>query len=355
MTIAANDEGTGDAGLANLTLSGGAFQFQSYVETYAVTAYSGVMSTTVSATPNDPDASVKIDPADADADPANGHQVRLALGANTVTVTVVSEDGQATKTYTVTVTRPAVDRAEQLRRSELDLDDLDNKVPFGLWSDGTTLWAAMWWSVGLVAFDLETHGRLPGRDIATAADNTSPTGLWSDGTTLWASDYGGGVYAYRLADGERVPGEDLAETLEAAGNDRPTGLWSDGTTLWVLDNSDAHVYAYRLGGTRCGDQDREFAVDENTAPFGLWSDGTTVWTADFHGGRVAAYRLADGGRDTSKDYTTSRMGNETPISLWSDGETLWVGDRYDEKLYAYALEGEASADADAGLADAVGH
>ena len=208
----------------------------------------------------------------------------------TATVTIAASDagtGDAT---------PA-DRAEALRRAESDLDDLSEYVPFGLWAEDGTLWSAMWWSVGLVAFDLETHGRLPGRDITVASDNPSPT-----------------------------------------------GLWSDGTTLWVADHFDAHVYAYRLAD-KARDEDREFALDEGTRAFGLWSDGTTVWTADFSEGRVAAYRLADGVRDADRDYDTSRVGNEAPVSLWSDGETLWVGDRFDEKLYAYALEAEASADA----------
>ena len=344
VTIAANDAATGDARLADLTLSGGEFAFRGEVERYAMTVPKDLESTTVTATPNDPDAAVDVSPADTDSDPANGHQVRLAEGANAVVVTVVSEDGQATKTYTVQVTRLAADRAEALRRPERDLEDLSGNVPFGLWSEDGTLWSAMWWSVGLVAFDLETHGRLSGRDIAVASDNPSPTGLWSDGETLWASDYGGGVYAYRLADGERVPGEDLAATLKAAGNDTPTGLWSDGETLWVADHYDERVYAYRLAD-KAQDEDREFALDEGTRAFGLWSDGTTVWTADLSDSRVAAYRLADGSRDADRDYDTSTVGNDAPVSLWSDGETLWVGDRYDEKLYAYALEAEASADA----------
>ena len=350
VTIAANDAATGDARLADLTLSGGELAFRGEVERYAMTVPKDLESTTVTATPNDPDAAVDVSPADTDSDPANGHQVRLAEGANAVVVTVVSEDGQATKTYTVQVTRLAADRAEALRRSERDLEDLSGNVPFGLWSEDGTLWSAMWWSVGLVAFDLETHGRLSGRDIAVASDNPSPTGLWSDGETLWASDYGGGVFGYRLSDGGRVPGEDLAATLKAAGNDTPTGLWSDGETLWVADHYDERVYAYRLAD-KARDEDREFALEEGTRAFGLWSDGTTAWTADLSAGRVAAYRLSDGVRDADRDYDTSTVGNEAPVSLWSDGETLWVGDRYDEKLYAYALEAEAAeASADATLA-----
>ena len=99
VTIAANDAGTGDATLADLTLSGGELGFRSEVERYAMTVYKGLESTTVTATPKDPDAAVDVSPDDVDGDPANGHQVRLTEGANAVVVTVVSEDGQARKTY----------------------------------------------------------------------------------------------------------------------------------------------------------------------------------------------------------------------------------------------------------------
>ncbi len=348
VTIAASDAGTDDATLSGLTLSGiGIGTFDPATTAYTATVGSGVSSTTVTATPSDPDASVTI--TDTDGSTAGtSRTTSLSMGPNVITITVVSEDEQTTRIYTVTVTRLTADRAVALRRPELELDDLDDNVPFGLWSDGTTLWSSMWWSVGLVAFDLATHGRVSGRDLATASDNASPTGLWSDGTTLWVADYGGGVYGYRLSDGARAPGEDLAATLEAAGNARPTGLWSDGTTLWVADHFDAHVYAYRLSD-KARDEDREFALEDGTKAYGLWSDGTTVWTSDFGGGRVVAYRLSDGVRAAEKDYDTSKVGNEAPLGLWSDGETLWVGDRFDGKLYAYALEAEEAASADATL------
>ena len=325
-----------DATLSALTLSGiDVGTFAPSTTTYAATVPLAVSSTTVTATRNDADATLTI--ADAGGSTAGGaREVSLSNGANTITITVTAADGETTATYTVTVTRLAQDLAEVQRRSPLDFDDLSGNVPFGLWSDGATLWSAAWWSGGLVAFDLDTQGRLSAQDIATTSDNPSPTGLWSDGVTLWASDYGGGVHAYRLADGARVPGEDIAAALEEAGNDTPTGLWSDGTTLWVADYFDAHVYAYGLAD-KARDKAREFALADGTKAYGLWSDGTTVWTADFADGRVQAYRLENGRFDASRGYNTSSVGNSAPVSLWSDGETLWVGDRYDEKLYAYAM------------------
>ena len=324
-----------DATLSALTLSGiDVGTFAPSTTAYAATVPLAVSNTTVTATRNDADATLTI--ADAGGSTAGGaREVSLFNGANTITITVTAADGETTVTYTVTVTRLTQDLAEVQRRSALDFNDLSGNVPFGLWSDGATLWSAAWWSGGLVAFDLDTQERLSAQDIATTSDNSSPIGLWSDGVTLWASDYDGGVYAYRLEDGARVPGEDIATALAEAGNDTPTGLWSDGTTIWVADHFDAHVYAYRLeDGAR--DRAREFALADGTKAYGLWSDGTTVWTADFADGRVDAYRLANGRFDASRGYNTSNVGNSAPVSLWSNGETLWVGDRYDEKLYAYA-------------------
>ena len=343
-TIAANDERTDDATLAMLALSGIAFEFQSGVEDYAVDA-GQLERTTVTLSPSDADASVAIDPGDADGDGANGHQVGLSVGENVVAVTVTSENEQVTKTYTVKVTRTELDAALSLRQADRDFDGLDENVPFGLWSDDTTLWVATWWGGGLVAFDLAGGSRTDGRDIGTASDNGSPIGLWADGQTLWVAEYGGGIYAYRLSDGERVSAQDVGATMTAVGNEAPTGLWSDGSTLWVADRFDAHVYAYRLSD-KTRDGDREFSLDEGTRPYGLWSDGTTMWVTDFTGGRVAAYTLADGVRDESRDYDTSLVGNASPTGVWSDGATLWVGDRYDDdKLYAYALFGAAEGDA----------
>ena len=349
VTIVAND-GPDDATLAMLALSGVAFDFRSEIEEYAVNA-GQLESTTITATPSDADASVVVDPVDEDADAGNGHQVRLSVGENLIAATVTSEDEQTTKTYTVRVTRTELDAAVSLRRADRDFDGLAANVPFGLWSDGTTLWIATWWGGGVLAFDLGGGGRTGDRDIETASDNGSPVGLWSDGETLWAAEHGGGIYAYRLSDGERVSAEDLGPTMTAAGNEAPTGLWSDGSTLWVADRSDAHVYAFRLSD-KTRDEEREFGLDEGTRAYGLWSDGTTMWVTDFTGGRVAAYALTDGSRDEGRDYDTSQVGNGSPTGLWSDGATLWVGDRYDDqKLYAYALFGatEAAASADATL------
>ena len=124
--------------------------------------------------------------------------------------------------------------------------------------------------------------RDPDKDFNTlsAAGNNEPYGLWSDGTTMWVADWlDGKIYAYSMATRERDPGRDF-DTLLAAGNDSPRGLWSDGTTMWVADFADRKVYAYSMA-TRGHDPDKDFDAVRAAGSAGLWSDGVTMWVADF--------------------------------------------------------------------------
>ena len=67
----------------------------------------------------------------------------------------------------------------------------------------------------------------------SAAGNNHSFGLWSDGTTMWAVDFDDDkLYAYNLATKALDAAKDI-NTLDAAGNNNPRGLWSDGTTMWV--------------------------------------------------------------------------------------------------------------------------
>ena len=134
-----------------------------------------------------------------------------------------------------------------------------NIVPVGIWSDGTTMWVADNGSDGasgkIYAYDLATKARDASKDFDTLIDakNISPFGIWSDGTTMWVIS-GAKIYAYNLATKVRDAGKDF-DTLAAAGNIYPTGIWSDGTTMWVanydVDNeSNAKIYAYNLATKR---------------------------------------------------------------------------------------------------------
>ena len=172
--------------------------------------------------------------------------------------------------------------------------------------------------------------------IPLAAANAAPWGLWSDGTTLWVADTAARkVFAYTLATRRRDAAKDIV--LDAA-NTAPLGLWSDGTTLWVADFTDALLYAYTLA-SRSRDASSDIVLDAaNTAPLGLWGnkDEMRLWVANYWK-KVYAYTLA-GSRDATKDIDLQPVNN-WPKGLWGDGTTLWVVDSYDLRLYAYTLVG----------------
>ena len=107
VTILASDAPSDDAALAALALTGidlGAFA--AAVTNYTVDVTHGVSGTTVTATPNDPNASVTIVDADGST-VGESRTVALAVGSNTITATVTAEDRATMRTYTVTVARAA--------------------------------------------------------------------------------------------------------------------------------------------------------------------------------------------------------------------------------------------------------
>ena len=94
------------AALATLELSGVRLspEFSSSTTVYSASVTHSTASTTLTATPLDPQAQVAISPADSDA-ATEGDQVPLTVGPNTITVTVTAADAMTTRDYTVTVTR----------------------------------------------------------------------------------------------------------------------------------------------------------------------------------------------------------------------------------------------------------
>ena len=189
----------------------------------------------------------------------------------------------------------------------------ENSSPSGIWSDGETAWVADLDDARLYAYRREDGERQLEQDIVTEA---SPMGLWSDGETLWAAQLGGGLRAYRLADGARLPDRDLALEADAA----PAGVWSDGETAWVAEWLGDSVHAYRLAdGRRAAGRDIKLAGG-NLLPAGVWSDGETLWVADWRE-RLYAYRLADGEREPERDIIAGAADSD-PTGLWAGAGTL---------------------------------
>ena len=226
------------------------------------------------------------------------------------------------------------------REPARDFDTIE--WPWGLWSDGVTMWVAD--DDKIYAYDMTTRARDPGKDLE-AAGNDDLRGIWSDGTTMWVAD-DDKIYAYDLTTGARDPGKDF-DTLEAANNNYPGGIWSDGTTMWVVERG-GKIYAYNLF-TKARDPGKDFDTLEaadNDWPEGIWSDGTTMWVVDYSDGKIYAYSLSTKVRDPGKDFDSPGLvGNKGPRGLWSDGTTMWVADSSDGKLYAYSMPSDL---ADAG-------
>ena len=136
------------------------------------------------------------------------------------------------------------------------LGDAGNYHPRGIWSNGTTIWVADHADKKIYAYDLTTGDRQADRDINNLArpdenilgdaGNYMPFGLWSDGITMWVSDHGNDkIYAYELSTGTRQPDLDFNDIRSFS----PDGLWSDGSTMWVVDDHQFKVFPHNMPAT----------------------------------------------------------------------------------------------------------
>ena len=146
----------------------------------------------------------------------------------------------------------------------------------GIWSDGTTMWFTSGTTrrltiksdCAIVAYNITDNIRDEAKDICNlAGENQNPYGLWSDGKTMWVSDIEKGhVFAYNVRFGESGAGEparyirdpskefttvkvkDVSEKDHPpiADNSTPTGIWSNGETMWVADRESDRIFAYTL-------------------------------------------------------------------------------------------------------------
>ena len=332
-----------DATLSALTVDGMSVAgFDSDRAPYQHGVASTVSQVTIAATTTHASATLAFSGRDANSS-SPGHQVNLSAGRNEVTITVTAPDTTTTKTYTLSVNGGVTTAYGWKVVDDFDtLTAAGNESPYGIWSNGTTMWVANTGIDKLYAYNLSTKARDSGKDFDTlnAAENEFATGIWSDGTTMWVADLvDGKIYAYSLSTKARDSGKDF-NTLDAAGNETPTGIWSDGTTMWVADDPHAKIYAYTMS-TKARDSSKEFdtlSAAGNDDPIGIWSDGTTMWVADEFDDKLYAYNLATKARESSKDFNTlDAASNEAPTGVWSDGTTMWVADTRDDKLYSYNM------------------
>ena len=263
-------------------------------------------------------------------------------GSGTLVVQVKANTEQSTATPVTVGTTPfARNPAEDVN----GLGTAGISKPWGLWSDGTTLWVSGDRQSGVYAYDVETKTRDVGKDLHTLSDqgNGYALGIWSDGATMWVADFADDkIYAYDIATKARAPDKEF-DNLIAAGQNDPTGIWSDGVTMWVADYRDGKIYAYDMATkARVPGKDLDsLTAAGNTNPEGIWSDGVTMWVANSHhtgGKKIYAYDMATTQRMPSKEFDTlGAAGQRDPKGIWSDGATMWVVDLLNRKVYAYNM------------------
>ena len=238
-----------DASLSGLVLSDVDIgDFDGDTTSYSGTASAELESTTVAATPSDPNASVEIVDA-AGSTLGTERTSRLSTGVNEIVVTVTAEDGVAERTYSVAVTRSVV-WGSRLPGRDIDLGGSGEAT--GVWSDGTTLWAHRDWESGSVrAWDLATGSRQGSLDMRPSRREVLRV------VVVGRRDAVGGELHVRR--GARVPpvGPVASRRREprrcvVGGGQRRAdrGCGRPGAALYVVDNTDGRVYAYGADGTR---------------------------------------------------------------------------------------------------------
>ena len=327
-----------DATLSALTVSPrDIIGFDAERTSYEVGVASDVAEATVTATPNDPNATVAYSGTDADL-VTDGHQVALSEGRNPVTITVTAEDG-STQDYTVSINRGV--RAQYGWKAGDDLDGLiaaGNRGPRGIWGNSTTFYISDFNGDKVYAYNRDGT-RDDTKDFDTTG-STFPNGIWSDGTTLWVADSASTtLFAYTLSNGDRNTGTEITLANSAR------GVWGNSTTIWAVNDTTDKLEAYQKSdGSEDNDKDITLHAD-NGDPAGIWSDDTTIWVADHGEDQLFAYTLSGGARDMTKEIDTSTSGNENPRGLWGEGDIIWVTDEDDDRVYSYNLQDQRNSDA----------
>ncbi len=262
--------------------------------------------------------------------------------------------------------------------------------PYGIWSDGSTLWVSDFTEGKIYAYDLSWHQspidsskkyamgtfnadkKFDAYDYPDARNRPpKPQGIWANGSTagstMWIADDNEKrifAYEYNGTTGKFERKNDSKDiwrqgnAVDSGFNDKDLtglqGIWSDGETMWVVDNEGSRsgeeqkILAYSLTGSRYRDPAKDYRMlgdFGNDRPRGIWSDGETMWVADQTDNKLYAYHayLALTSRNDKQDFikTLKAAENNTPKGMWSDGQTLWVVDGDDNKLYAYNLATKA--------------
>ena len=200
--------------------------------------------------------------------------------------------------------------------------DISFDAPYGLWSDGTHLWAVDWNSKVAYALNLSDFSAAAAYDLDVTILDISASdtyGIWGQPGKLWISDRHLGQLKAATRSNNAWAAAATKDIGLHADNGTSRGIWSDGTAVWVVDNDDTKLYAYLLGGgSRSANQDVSLVAD-NVEPFGLWSDGDVVWVVDSYNHKLYAYYLPQSGLSVSSISFTSAPGTDKTYAI---GDTV---------------------------------
>ena len=339
------------------------------------------LTATVTATPNNAQATVIITPADGDS--ATGHQVKTAGSGISVIVTVAAQDGSDARTYTVYI-------RSIIRIPDKDISMLTDSTvcheaacqAYDIWSDGETMWVVLSGEPRkkILAYDMGTGERRNNLDYQNWYDQDTyyfGQGLWSDGDTIWIPDlwrYGNTTIdaidaqshdPAKYVSGQSFVTRDEAKSIGTSLRAGPRDLWSDGETIWVafIEDWKTTLAGGGLKAYNFADKARNSAKDitigttgkvrrdwREPMSFAIWSDGTILWVVSNNANarsRLEAHKLADGSRLPGMDILTGADGLTHPRGMWSDGRTMWVlnnqrvyvndDGRYTVGIHAYRL------------------
>ena len=220
---------------------------------------------------------------------------------------------------------------------------------------GTTMWVAnnpgIYGSGSskdrIYAYNLASKTRVTNLDIYLHSHNRDPYGIWSDGQTMWVvDDQDDKIYAYDLSNKTRKPSEDFNSLVGAPNSfgsfeSSVVGLCSDGQTMWVIDTTlqnNHRLYAYNLSN-KTRDPNRDINISSYNGIDGLrnrhlWTDGWSIWIT-YGDNLIFAYNISTQVRDPSK--TIQFVSSYKITGLWSDGVSMWVADIEADHLIPYNL------------------
>ena len=341
-----------DATLRSLSVSPvNISDFASDIVEYSVSVGADNETATISAVANANNASVQINgiPIETGSD----YQFDLRFGENEFNIKVLAPDSMTTSNYYLAINRGTTEAfGWKVSEDFNDLRGAGQHLSRSMWSDGQTMWVTGSRGFKLYAYRVADKQRIPDSDIHLSGEPFVAHGLWSDGTTLWLGRFAEGLIAFSDADGRRLPSMDIKLQGD---NELVSGIWSNGETMWVSDYEKDKLFAYGLDDKqRIPGNDFGLSV-EHRFPGGMWANDEILWVSDGTDKKLYAYQIIDKSRVPNLDFEKifagpNKIGGQFAFDIWSDGVTMWMVDQLGVKIFSYNMpEFDSIADSDATL------